>query len=207
MSNSSEASVHPGPYVREAVIPSGMSVKEAAERLGIGRPALSNFLNGNSALSPEMAVRLEKAFGADRNRLLDMQAAYDQQKRRADEKEVAVRAFVPHFLTIKARQIEEWADSQIDARSYLPVLLRKLVHSTGIDLRQVDFPGYDNAQRKGSDGFVKADGATPWIPEGNSYWEFGTNKGPTTKANSDYIARRGAGRDGAARGRRAGCRA
>lgn len=189
MSNSSEASVHPGPYVREAVIPSGMSVKEAAERLGIGRPALSNFLNGNSALSPEMAVRLEKAFGADRNRLLDMQAAYDQQKRRADEKEVAVRAFVPHFLTIKARQIEEWADSQIDARSYLPVLLRKLVHSTGIDLRQVDFPGYDNAQRKGSDGFVKADGATPWIPEGNSYWEFGTNKGPTTKANSDYIAR------------------
>jgi len=43
-----------------------MSVKDAAKRLGIGRPALSNFLNGKSALSPEMAVRLEKAFGADR---------------------------------------------------------------------------------------------------------------------------------------------
>lgn len=189
MSNSSEAVVHPGPYVRETVIPAGMSVKEAAKRLGIGRPALSNFLNGNSALSPEMALRLEKAFGADRNQLLDMQAAYDQQKRRAGEKEVTVRAFVPNFLTIKARQIEDWAESQIDARSHLAVLLRKLVHSTGIELRQVDFPGYDNAQRSGSDGFVEAGGATPWIPKGTSYWEFGTSQEPATKAKGDYIAR------------------
>ena len=189
MSNSPKAPVHPGTYVRETIIPSGTSVKDAAKRLGVGRPALSNFLNGNSTLSPEMAVRLEKAFGADRNLLLDMQAAYDQQKRRASEKEVAVRAFVPHFLTIKARQIEEWADSQIDARTHLPVLLRKLVHSTGIDLEQVDFPGYDNAQRKGSDGLVKSGAATPWIPEGTSYWEFGTSQKPGAKANGDYTAR------------------
>jgi addiction module HigA family antidote len=189
MSNSSEAAVHPGTYVRETVIPAGMSVKEAAKQLGIGRPALSNFLNGNSALSPEMAVRLEKAFGANRNQLLDMQAAYDQQKRRACEKEVAVRAFVPNFLTIKARQIEDWADSQIDARTHLAVLLRKLVHSTGIELRQVDFPGYDNAQRGGPDGFVEAGGATPWIPKGTSYWEFGTSQQPATKAEGDYSVR------------------
>jgi addiction module HigA family antidote len=166
-----------------------MSVKDAAERLGVGRPALSNFLNGKSALSPEMAVRLEKAFGADQKRLLDMQAAYDRQERRAGEKEVAVRAFVPNFLTIKARQIEDWADSRIDARTHLPVFLRKLVHSTGSDLRQVDFPGYDNAQRKGSDGFVEAGAATPWVPEGKSYWEFGTDQKPGPKAESDYTAR------------------
>ena len=189
MTTSSKTPVHPGTYVRETIIPAGMSVKDAAKRLGIGRPALSNFLNGNSALSPEMAVRLEKAFGADRKRLLDMQTAYDQQKQRTSEKEVAVRAFVPNFLTIKARQIENWADSQIDARVHLPVLLRKLVHSTGIDLGQVDFPGYDNAQRKGSDGFVKAGAATPWIPEGASYWEFGTDQKPGAKANGDYLAR------------------
>lgn len=180
---------HPGIYVRKSVIPAGMSVKDAAKQLGIGRPALSNFLNGKSALSPEMAVRLEKAFGADRKRLLDMQTAYDRQERRAGGKAVAVRAFVPNFLTIKARQIEDWADSQIDARSHLPALLRKLVHSTGSDLRQVDFPGYDNAQRKGSDGFVKAGAATPWVPEGNSYWEFGTDQKPGAKAESDYTAR------------------
>jgi addiction module HigA family antidote len=189
MTTSHKSSTHPGIYVRESIIPVGLSVKDAAKRLGVGRPALSNFLNGKSALSPEMAVRIEKVFDVDRKRLLEMQAAYDQQERRGDEKQVAVRAFVPNFLTIKARQIEDWADRQIDARSNLPVFLRKLVHSTGNDLRHVDFPGYDNAQRKGSDGFVEAGAATPWVPEGNSYWEFGTDQKPATKAESDYSAR------------------
>lgn len=189
MKKSPEVLGHPGPYVRHNVIPSGISVKAAAERLGIGRPALSNFLNGKSSLSPEMAVRLEKAFGADQKQLLEMQATYDRQMRLSSDKAITVRAFVPSFLTIKARQIEDWADGQIDARSHLPVLLRKLVHSTGNDLRQVDFPGYDNAQRKGSDGFVVAGVATPWIPEGSSYWEFGTDKKPGSKAEKDYIAR------------------
>jgi addiction module HigA family antidote len=189
LTNLSNTIRHPGSFVRKSVIPAGMSVTDAAKRLGIGRPALSNFLNGKSALSPEMAVRLEKAFGADRKRLLDMQAAYEQHGRRAGEKEVTVRTFVPNFLTIKARQIEDWAESQIDARTHLPVLLRKLVHSTGNELRQVDFPGYDNAQRKGSDGFVEADAATPWVPEGISYWEFGTDQDPGRKANDDYTAR------------------
>ena len=166
-----------------------MSVKEAAERLGIGRPALSNFLNGNASLSPEMAVRLEKAFGADQAELLEMQAEYNQQERRSAEKHVAVRAFVPSFLTIKARQIEDWAEHRIEARAHLPVLLRRLVHSTGSDLRRVDFPGYDNSQRKGSDGLVEAGAATPWVPEGKSYWEFGTNERSGTKAESDYSDR------------------
>jgi addiction module HigA family antidote len=166
-----------------------MTVKDAAKQLGIGRPAMSNFLNGKAALSLEMALRLEKAFGADRKRLLDMQAAYDRKEQQAGERDVAVRAFVPSFLTIKASQIEGWAGSQIDARSRLPVLLRKLVHSTGSDLSQVDFPGYDNAQRKGSDGFVEAGSATPWVPESKSYWEFGTDKRPGCKAESDYKAR------------------
>ncbi len=185
----SEQYDHPGTYVRKNIIPSGMSVKDAAIRLGVGRPALSNFLNGKSSLSPDMAVRLEKAFGADRKKLLDMQAAYEQQERRGSEQEVAVRAFVPCFLTIKAKHIEEWAGSNIEARTHLPVLLRRLVHSTGHDLRQVDFPGYDNAQRKGSDGFVEAGAATPWIPKGKSRWEFGVDKNPSVKADKDYIAR------------------
>lgn len=189
MNISSKIPIHPGTYVRENVIPTGMSVKDTAKLLGIGRPALSNFLNGKSALSPEMAVRLEKTFGADKKRLLDMQVAYDQQKRSAREKEVTVRAFVPYFLTIKAMQIEDWADKQIDARTHLSVLLRKLVNSTGIELQYVDFPGYDNAQRKGPDGFVKAGAATPWIPEGTSYWEFGVDQKPSAKAESDYAAR------------------
>ena len=69
------------------------------------------------------------------------------------------------------------------------MLLRKLIHSTGRELRRVDFPGYDNAERKGWDGWIEADEATPWIPEGISGWEFGTSQNPATKANHDYIAR------------------
>lgn len=181
--------LHPGTFIREHVIPKGMSVKDAAERLGVGRPALSNLLNGKSSLSPEMAVRLEKAFGADGQKLLDRQAVFGRHGRSGGDKVVAVRAYVPPFLTIKAAQIHDWAENNIEARQLLPVLLRKLVHSTGLELRHVDFPGYDNAERKGSDGLIEAGAATPWIPEGKSYWEFGTNQNPGEKAKSDYLAR------------------
>ena len=180
---------HPGIYVRENLIPSGMSITKAADRLGITRVALSNFLNGRSGLSAGMADRLAKAFGADRKRLMELQGAYDRHKRQDRDKQVAVRAFVPSFLSIKARQIEDWAAADINARALLAVLLRKLVHSTGHDLARVDFPGYDNSQRPGPDGFVEAGSATPWIPAGRSYWEFGTSAEPAAKANQDYAAR------------------
>jgi len=178
-----------GAYIRQHVIPAGMSVKEAAQRLGVGRPALSNLLNGKSSLSPQMALRLEKAFGAKRQELLDLQTNLEGDSRRTDEKGVAVRAYVPHFLTIKARQIDNWAENHQDARNQLAVLLRRLIHSTGHDLQHVDFPGYDNAERKGWDGVVEAGAATPWIPEGSSGWEFGVNQNPRAKADKVYAAR------------------
>jgi addiction module HigA family antidote len=178
-----------GGYIRQAVIPAGMSVKDAATKLGVGRPALSNLLNGRASLSPEMAIRLEKAFGADRGKLLDMQARLDQASNRESEKIVAVHAYVPSFLTIKARQIQEWAGSNVDARHELAVLLRKLIRSTAHDLRLVDFPGYDNAQRRGWDGRVETDSATPWVPEGFSGWEFGADQKVRKKADDDYAAR------------------
>jgi len=165
-----------------------MSVKDAAKQLGVGRPALSNLLNGNSALSLEMALRLERAFGADRQKLLDLQAASNRDRTK-ETGTAAVRAYVPNFLTIKARQIQSWPDGNIEARQQLPVLLRKLIHSTGRELRKVDFPGYDNAERKGSDGEVEAGAATAWIPDGVSYWEFSTTKNPDAKAEKDYAAR------------------
>lgn len=189
MAMKSTADLPVGEYIRQQVIPSGMSVKEAASRLGVGRSALSNLLNGNAALSPDMAVRLEKSFGADRQKLLDMQAAEDRAKQREAERAVAVRRYVPNFLSIKARQIEAWTEDHLDARQLLPVFLRRLVHSTGHDLRQVDFPGYDNAERKGSDGIIESDAPTAWIPDGKSFWEFGVNKNPQVKAEKDYAAR------------------
>lgn len=179
---------HPGHRIKTEVIPAGMPVKKAAEMMGIGRPALSNLLNGNAALSPDMALRLEKAFGVQRDVLLQMQTAYDEQETRYREKEIAVRAYAPTFLDITATQIEAWAEKTA-SRSELPALLRKLVVSTGTNLAKVDFPAYDNAQRHGWDGYVETDTATPWIPPGASGWEFGCNQNPKQKAEEDFAAR------------------
>jgi len=181
--------VHPGPYLKGRVLPAGLSVKAAAKLLGVGRPALSNLLNGKAALSPEMALRVEKTFGTSQKELLKMQADFDQHQTRLREQTVAVRAYVPSFLKITARDIEQWVDGNLEARSRLPVLLRKLVHSTGQGLSHVDFPGYDNAEQQGWDGRVDADTATPWIPLGKSRWEFGCNDNPRQKADGDYAAR------------------
>ena len=97
MSKKSEKSTHPGTFIREHVIPKAMSVTDAAKRLGVGRPALSNLLNGNSSLSPTMALRLEKSFGTDRQKLLELQSEFDRHNRRGKEKTVAARAYVPGF--------------------------------------------------------------------------------------------------------------
>ena len=179
---------HPGEYIKQHVIPQGMTVKQAAQLLGVGRPALSNLLNGNAALTPEMVVRLQKAFGADGRMLLSLQAKYDERQRLESAKEIAVRTYVPSFLQIQARQIAAWSE-QTTARAELPALLRRLVCSTGLGLSAVDFPAYDNAQRHGWDGYVSADHATPWIPRGLSGWEFGCDRSAAQKAEGDHQTR------------------
>jgi hypothetical protein len=136
-----------------------------------------------------MALRLERAFGADRDELLALQAEREQRRLEERNRAITVTTYVPPFLTIKARQIEDWADKYHDARRDLPVLLRRLIHSTGRDLRHVDFPAYDNAERRGWDGQTDAAAATPWIPDGQSGWEFGTSERPAKKASDDYAAR------------------
>ncbi|MBQ0770980.1 MAG: HigA family addiction module antidote protein [Sphingomonadales bacterium] len=69
--------VHPGEFIRQAILPDELTVTDAAQILGVGRPALSTLLNGKASLSPEMALRLEKAFGVKMDTLLRMQARYD----------------------------------------------------------------------------------------------------------------------------------
>jgi addiction module HigA family antidote len=183
-----DANSHPGAYIRQGVLPAGLSVTAAAKQLGIGRVALSNLLNGNASLSPDMAVRMEKSFGASSGDLLGRQAAYDQAKAREREPAIAVRAYAPGFLSIKAVQVQAWAD-RLEARAELPALLRKLVTSTSTCLSKVDFPAFENSQRPGWDGHVISTSATPWIPLGASGWEFGVNKEIAEKAEGDYRAR------------------
>lgn len=175
----------PGEYVREHILkPKNMKVTEVAKVLGVGRPAFSNFLNGNSALSPDMAARIERAFGIPAQKLHDLQAAFDAASTKGAPANTNV--YVPPFLGIVANEIESWANNNIRARARLSVFLRTLVNSTGIGLTKVDFPGNDDAERSGWDGFVTASEGTPWIPEGQSGWEFGCNKEPKDKADDDY---------------------
>jgi addiction module HigA family antidote len=178
---------HPGDYVREEVLkPGTMTVTDAAKVIGISRPGVSNFLNGKVAASPEMASRIERAFKIPAKTLLDMQAAYDAAQAKAKGAAANTKAYVPPFLAIKANHIEEWASNNIPARIRVSVLLRTLVHSTGFGLTKVNFPGNDDAERPGWDGFVEASEGTPWIPAGTSGWEFGTNTNIKGKADKDF---------------------
>lgn len=183
-----EEAQHPGHFVREKkLVPAKMSVTDAAKHIGISRPGVSNFLNGKVSATPEMAARIERVFGIPAQTLLDMQAAYDAANAKEKGAPANSQAYVPPFLAIKANALEDWASKNISARTRLAVLLRTLVHSTGVGLTKVDFPGNDDAERPGWDGVVKSSEGTPWIPKGTSGWEFGTNEDVKGKADKDFV--------------------
>ena len=74
----------PGEFIREEILEElDLSVASAAEILGVRRATLSDLVNGHAALSPEMALRIEKAFGVDMDMLLRMQAWHDSHAMRA----------------------------------------------------------------------------------------------------------------------------
>lgn len=69
---------HPGLSVRhDCLEPLGLTVVEAARRLGISRKQLSDIVNCRAGISPEMAIRLDKAFGGGAEVWLRLQAAHD----------------------------------------------------------------------------------------------------------------------------------
>jgi antitoxin HigA-1 len=83
---------HPGRSIRTACLePLGLSVTEGAKVLGVTRQALNNVVNGKAAISPEMAIRLTKAFGSTAERWLRMQLAYDLAAARKGESKIKVR--------------------------------------------------------------------------------------------------------------------
>jgi addiction module HigA family antidote len=69
---------HPGVVVLQACIePSGLTIADAAEALGVKRNTLSELVSGKRGISPEMAVRLSKVFGGTEEGWLVQQAQYD----------------------------------------------------------------------------------------------------------------------------------
>jgi addiction module HigA family antidote len=89
-----ESPAHPGGFVKSEIIePLGLSVTEAASVLGVTRPALSALLNERAALSPEMALRIEKAFGVLMDTLMRMQNSFDIAEARKREGDISVARF------------------------------------------------------------------------------------------------------------------
>lgn len=93
---------HPGRIVRSACLePLGLSVTAGAKVLGVTRQTLTKVVNGRSGISPEMALRLSKAFGSTPETWLRMQLAYDLAQARKDENKIRVRRqHVPQELHV-----------------------------------------------------------------------------------------------------------
>ncbi|MGD9946444.1 MAG: HigA family addiction module antitoxin [Burkholderiaceae bacterium] len=87
---------HPGRIVRSEILESfGLSVGEAAAKLGVSRPHLSNLLNGKVGISPEMAIRLGKALGNEPDFWLRLQRQYDLAQALKNAGQIKVSKLIP----------------------------------------------------------------------------------------------------------------
>ncbi|MDH3692074.1 MAG: HigA family addiction module antitoxin, partial [Gammaproteobacteria bacterium] len=85
---------HPGRSIKDACLePLELTVTEGAAVLGVARHTLSRVINGQAGISPEMAIRLEKAFGGSADSWLRMQAAYDLAQARQHENQIDVQRY------------------------------------------------------------------------------------------------------------------
>jgi addiction module HigA family antidote len=87
---------HPGAFIRVEILEElTLSVSRAADILGVRRATLSDLVNEKAALSPEMALRIEKAFGVSMDTLLRMQAWFDSYMMRQREADIIVQRYEP----------------------------------------------------------------------------------------------------------------
>jgi addiction module HigA family antidote len=86
---------HPGLSVRhDCIEPLDLTIADAADILGVTRQTLNNLVNGKTGISPEMAIRLDKAFGGGAEPWLRLQMAYDLAQVRPHEGEIKVKRVV-----------------------------------------------------------------------------------------------------------------
>ncbi len=92
---------HPGEVIREICLePLGLTVTETARGLGVSRKTLSELLNGHSGISPEMAIRLSRAFGGNPESWLHQQMQFDLWQARRNAKTLKVKRFKAETLTV-----------------------------------------------------------------------------------------------------------
>ncbi|MBC8392836.1 MAG: HigA family addiction module antidote protein [Deltaproteobacteria bacterium] len=85
---------HPGKVIKELCIdPLGLTITEAAQGLGVSRKTLSALINGHFGISPEMAIRVSKAFGGSAESWLTQQTQYDLWQAMQKAVNIKVKAF------------------------------------------------------------------------------------------------------------------
>ncbi len=85
---------HPGRSIKDACLdPLSLTVTEGARVLNVARHTLSRLINAQAGISPDMAIRLEKAFGSSADVWLRMQAAYDLAQARTHENRIDVKRY------------------------------------------------------------------------------------------------------------------
>ena len=86
---------HPGLSVRhDCLEPLGLTITDGAKVLGVSRQALNSLVNGKGGISPEMAIRLDKAFGGSADAWLALQTAYDLAQAKKMAKSIFVKRYV-----------------------------------------------------------------------------------------------------------------
>ncbi|NJS14154.1 MAG: hypothetical protein HC788_05465 [Sphingopyxis sp.] len=173
-----------------------VSISEAARRLKVARPGLSNLIAGKARLTKAMAEKLSQEFRLDGEALMHDQGRVDgkmvQQSKEAAasaDAEAVWQRNAADYHDITSTDIARWAETN-RARAVLPVLVRRLVYSVVPDAKLVEFPGHDAGQRPGWDGRVEATRSSPWVPEGVSGWELSVSSDLQGKPTADIAERR-----------------
>lgn len=173
-----------------------VSISEAARRLKVARPGLSNLVAGKTRLTKAMAAKLAKEFPLDGEALMRDQGKIDAGAVKQSRETAAIaeadsewKRNAADYHDITSTDIARWAETN-RARAVLPVLMRRLVYSVAPDAKLVNFPGHDAGQRPGWDGRVDSPRNSPWVPEGISGWELSVSGDLQGKPNSDIAERR-----------------
>ncbi|RDV03029.1 hypothetical protein DXH95_14080 [Sphingorhabdus pulchriflava] len=173
-----------------------VSISEAARRLKVARPGLSNLIAGKARLTKAMATKLANEFPLDGEALMHDQGRVDAETVKHSREAAASadaesewKRNAADYHDITSTDIARWAETS-RARAVLPVLVRRLVYSVMPNAKLVDFPGHDAGQRPGWDGRVEAPQSSPWVPEGASGWELSVSSDLQGKPTADIAERR-----------------
>ncbi|MEC7754024.1 MAG: hypothetical protein VYB44_08340 [Bacteroidota bacterium] len=92
---------------------------------------------------------------------------------------------------ITASHLDNWPKTNSkDCQNHLPLIIRKLIQASNLNIQSLFFPAGDSVFRKGWDGMLEVNGGNALIPSGKSLWEIGTSQTPSTKADGDYGKRK-----------------